>query len=88
MANVKLSEKKLLEQLQAKITLLNGKKVSQQELLDKCIKFSDRNFEKFTQDEFYEPRLTPEKIKLILEDTVDTGYNHPEKSDDELIYGL
>lgn len=87
MANVKLSEKQLLEQFQARIVLLKGKKISQQELLDKCIRFSSKNMEEFMQQEFDAPELTPEKIEKILAKTVRTGYAFPEKSDDELLYG-
>ena len=88
MRNEKLSEKQLLEQLQAKLTLTKGKKISQQKVLDKCIQFSSNNFEHFLQEEFDEPFLSLDKIKKILKNTINTGYHYPEKSDDELIYGL
>lgn len=40
MASVNLNKKNLLEKLQAKITLKLGKKLPQQEILDKSIEFA------------------------------------------------
>ena len=88
MANVKLSEKQVLEKIQAKIVLLKGKKISQQEILDKCILYSDSHFEAFILEEFDSPKLTDDKINQILSTTFKSGYNFPEKLDDELIYSL
>jgi hypothetical protein len=88
MANVKLSEKQVLEQIQAKIVLLKGKKISQQEILDKCILYSDKHFEAFIREEFDSPKLTKEKINQIISTAFNSGYHFPEKSDDELIYNL
>jgi hypothetical protein len=88
MANVKLSEKQVLEQIQAKIVLLHGKKVSQQEILDKCILYSNNHFQNFMLEEFHSPKISKEKIKKILTNTIKSGYHFPEKSDDELIYNL
>jgi hypothetical protein len=86
MANVKLSEKTLLEHFQARIVLAKGNKVSQQELLDKCIQFSSKNFDLFLTEEFGMPVMTAEKMKKILANTVSSGYAYPEKTDDEIIY--
>ncbi len=86
MANVKLTEKTLLEQFQARIVLARGHKVSQQELLDKCIQFSSKNFQLFLAEEFDVPAMTEEKIEKILANTIRSGYARPEKTDDELIY--
>ena len=88
MANVKLTEKKLLEKVQAKLVLLIGKKISQQEILDKCIKFSDHNFDQFIKNEFDSPKITKKLINEIISNTVRSGYHYPEKSNDELIYGI
>ncbi len=87
MANVKLSEKALLEKIQARIVLLRNEKISQQELLDKCIRFSSNNFESFLKEEFDYPTLTPEKKARILKNKINSGYAFPEKTDDELLYG-
>jgi hypothetical protein len=87
MANVKLSEKSLLERFQARIVLAKGHKVSQQELLDKCVQFSSKNFQLFLAEEFDLPVMTKEKMEKILANAISSGYAHPEKSDDELLYG-
>ena len=88
MANVKLNEKRLLEQLQAKITIKKGIKISQQELLDKCIKFADRSLERFINDTFDEISINKEKIERIKKNSFKSGFSHPDKTDDEVIYGL
>jgi hypothetical protein len=88
MASVKLSDKESIEKLQARVTLSKGKKVSQQELLEKCIHFSTDHFDEFIQEELDSPSLPSEKISKILQNTVHSGYAFPDKSDDELIYGI
>ncbi len=88
MANVKLTEKKLLEKIQAKLVLLRGKKISQQEILDRCIIFSNHNFEQFISEEFDSPKITKDLIEKVVSNTFKSGYHFPEKSDDELIYGI
>ncbi len=88
MENVNLSEMQVLEKIQAKIVLLTGSKISLQEILDKCILYSNTHFEAFVMEEFDFQKLTEEKINLILSTTLKSGYHFPEKSDDELIYDL
>ncbi len=87
MANVKMMKKDLLEKLQATLTLREGKKISQQELLDKCVEFSNAHLEQFILEELQIPPLDAAKIKLILSHAVDDEVQHPDKTDDELIYG-
>ncbi len=87
MANVKMMKKDLLEKLQATLILKEGKKISQQELLDKCVEFSNAHLEQFILEELQIPPLDPSKIKQILSHAVDDEVLHPEKTDDDLIYG-
>ncbi|WP_457557951.1 hypothetical protein [Candidatus Harpocratesius sp.] len=87
MANVKLSDKMRLDKLQAKITLHLEKKISQQDLLDKCISYSDEQFDDFLRTMFDTMRPTDEIIELIRNSSIKSGYAHPDLSDDELIYG-
>jgi hypothetical protein len=87
MANVKLKNKELLEKLQARLVLLKGKKVSQQEILDKCVEFSENHLEEFIREKIEPPNLTPEKIKLIISNVYDGPVYFQDKSDDELLYG-
>ena len=88
MANVKLNNKSLLEKLQAEITLKLGKKISQQDVLDKSIEFVYERLDEFILENIEHPPLTDELIKRIKENAIDAPLKHPEKSDDELIYGL
>ena len=83
-----MNEKKLLEKLQAKITLKLGKKLTQQELLDKSVKFAYNRLDEFISEELESPKLTKEIIQQIRNDTIDAPLAYPNKSDDELIYGL
>ncbi len=88
MANVKLNNKSLLEKLQAEITLKLGKKMSQQDVLDKSIEFVYKRLDEFISEHIDHPPITDELIKRIKESAIDRPVEHPEKSDDELIYGL
>ncbi len=88
MANVKLNNKNLLEKLQAEITLKLGKKMSQQDVLDKSIEFAYEHLDEFVSENIDHPKLTKELIKRIRENRYDGPLEHPDKSDDELIYGI
>jgi len=88
MANVKLNNKSLLEKLQAEITLKLGKKISQQDVLDKSIEFVYKRLDEFILEHVDHPPITDELIKRIKETAIDVPLEHPEKSDDEIIYGL
>ncbi|MHA1145881.1 MAG: hypothetical protein ACTSRW_14160 [Candidatus Helarchaeota archaeon] len=87
MSTVKLTRKELLEKLQARLTLLNGKKISQQEILDKCIEFSVEHIEEFIREKIIHNALTPEKIALILSNAIDCPIYFQEKSNEELLHG-
>ncbi len=88
MANVKLNNKSLLEKLQAEITLKLGKKMSQQELLDKSIEFTYNRLDEFFLENIDKPTLTNEFIEGMKESASDAPLYHLDKSDDELIYNL
>ena len=88
MANVKLNNKSLLEKLQAKITLRLGKKISQQDVLDKSIEFAYERLDEFIIENIDHPPVTDDLIKRIRENAIDEPIEYLEKSDDELIYGL
>jgi len=88
MANVKLNNKILLEKLQAEITLKLGKKISQQDLLDKSIEFVYKRLDEFVSEHIDHPPITNDLIKRIEENAIDAPLEHLEKTDDELLYGL
>ncbi|HEY0087724.1 MAG TPA: hypothetical protein VGB37_02705 [Candidatus Lokiarchaeia archaeon] len=88
MASVKLNNKSLLEKFQAKITLKLGKKISQQEILDKSIEFAYNRLDEFISENIASPRITDKLVERIIKNSYDGKLAFPEKSDDELIYGL
>ena len=88
MSSVKLNKKSLLEKLQAKITLKIGKKISQQEILDKSIEFVYNRLDEFISENIDTPKITDELIERIIKNCYKGELAYPEKSDDELIYGL
>ena len=88
MANVKMNNKKRLDKLQAELTLRLGKKVTQQEILDRSIDFTYKWLDKFIYEEISQPILTREIISSIKKNSIDAPLAHPDKSDDELMYGL
>jgi len=88
MANVKMNNKSLLEKLQADITLRLGRKMSQQDILDKSIEFVYNRLEEFIVENIEHLKLTKEIIERIKKNRIDAPLEHPDKSDDELIYGI
>ena len=94
MAVVKIKNKKALEQLQAKLTLRMGRKLTQQETLDYCIILADKNIDKLVQLAIDVPTLTPSKFNYFIEKRdklVDVPYDSSKKFenlDDEDIYNL
>jgi len=86
LANVKLSKKDMLEELQANLRLLH-KKLTQQELLDKCVEFTQQNFDRFVNEHFPDLILTEEKIALIKKNIYHGEVNNQDKTHDELLYG-
>ncbi len=87
MANVKLNNKRLLEKLQAEITLKLGKKISQQEILDRSIEFTYNRLDEFFVENVDKPTITKEFIEKLKKSAKNVPIYHLDKSDDELIYG-
>jgi len=83
-----MNKKNLLEKLQAEITLRLGKKISQQEILDKSIEYVYNHLDNFILESLDSPKITDELIERIINNTCDGELAYPDKSDDELIYGL
>ena len=73
MAVIKTTNKEIIDQLQAKLTLQIGRRFTQQEIVDLCIEFAQENFEELINRASNIPRLTPQLAKQILKqiDTLD-----------------
>ena len=89
MSTVKIqpSDKDTLEKLQAKLRLRGEIKLDQYNILGLLIEFGNVNFEDFVS--FIEGvKLTDDEIKELEKNFI-KGYDdlHPNKSDDDLIYG-
>ena len=67
MAVIKISNKKAIDDLQAKLILRTGRKISQQETLDICVEFAITNFEEILRIASSIPILTPEIADNIIE---------------------
>ena len=76
-----------MDKLQANISIPQGEKITQQDLLDNCIEFVDKDFKTFVAEEIASHQLTKEKVQLILKSGVKSKHRHPEKAHDELLYG-
>jgi uncharacterized protein YggL (DUF469 family) len=85
-ANVKLSKKKMLDEIQAKLVLLH-QNLTQQDILDKSIEFIDRHFDHFVQEEIIIPKLTQEKCDRIKKSVYTGDILYPALSNDDLLYG-
>lgn len=88
MTSVKMNKKALLEKLQAEITLKLGKKISQQDILDKSVEFAYQNFENFLSSSIETPRLTKAIVERIKNNVYQGQLFDLDKSDDEIIYGI
>ncbi|MHA1268357.1 MAG: hypothetical protein ACTSPY_01100 [Candidatus Helarchaeota archaeon] len=66
MGDIKVSNKKLIDDLQAKLILHLGRKITQQETLDLCLLYAMRNFEDILALASSTPSLSPEKAKKII----------------------
>lgn len=58
--SVDQNRKKKLERLKKKFESKIGKKLSEQEILDKCIEFSNNHIDELVQEYSDIPELTPE----------------------------
>ena len=67
MAIVKITEKQLLDELVAKITLRLGKKPTQQDVLDLCVSLGKEHFEELVSKLTDVPVLDDTRIKEIEE---------------------
>jgi len=88
--SVKIDEtvKSRLEELQARIKLETGRKVTQQELLDRLVTdaYDDREeFVRGFRDEYEPP--TDEEIEVLLTPTISSGVETDEDDIDEVLYG-
>ena len=66
MSIVKIGDKRQLEQLQAKITLRLGRRPTQQEVLDLCVKLGLTYFDNLVNLLQHLPNLDQEKVQRIL----------------------
>jgi len=83
---VKIKNKKLLEEIQAKLTLELGKKFSQQEILDKSMKYLSENLDRFIEDAFPFIEISPQRLKEIMDSASDIKYQTSGNEDLD-IYG-
>ncbi|TFF89400.1 MAG: hypothetical protein EU549_00755 [Promethearchaeota archaeon] len=74
MTVVRITNKKLLEEIQAKLILKIGKKLSQQEILDKSIEYLSENLDKLIEDSFPFIEISPERIQEIINTASDFEY--------------
>ena len=83
-----MNNKILLEKLQAEITLKIGKKMSQQDILDKSIEFTYKRIDEFIKENIKHPPITDKLISKLKDAAIDAPIAHPDISDDEILYGL
>ena len=87
MSIVKLKNKRLLEELQAKLTLKIGKKFSQQEILDKSLEYFAENLDRFIEESFPFIEISPKRLKEIRDSASDMEYKTSGNEDTD-IYGV
>ncbi len=95
MAVVKIQNKDRLDQLVARLTMRLGRKPTQQEVVDTCIRMGDERFEDLIGRLNPVPILDDEKMEKILaipDELADVPWNIPNKNkdlrpDDADVYG-
>jgi hypothetical protein len=88
--SVKISEggKRILDTLQAKLLLVSGKKVSQQELLDMIMNLSAEKEEEFIKLlAGVKLPLDPKDIEVLMNIPTDWGVETSEEEIDDYLYG-
>ncbi len=78
MAVIKIHNKQAIDELQSKLILRLGRKITQQETLDLCVQYAHDNFEGFLQLVSSTPMLSPsiaEKIIQTFEKYNNTPYD-------------
>ena len=92
MAVIKITNKFSIDELQSKLILRLGRKITQQETLDLCIQYANHHLEDIVALAAVHPTLSPEKANQILnriENYKDTYYDENESfsnPEDEEIY--
>ncbi len=83
---VKLPNRENLDQIIAKLTLRLGRKVSQQEILNACLKISSNHLDELEQYFSNRPQLTKKQVEEILK--LPENFDYISKgSIDEDLYG-
>jgi adenylate kinase family enzyme len=87
--SIKISEKakRVLDTIQARITLATGKKYSQQELLDMIIESSDDNKEEIVRRLTKVKLLSKKEIDALKKLSIDWGVHTNEEDIDLYLYG-
>ncbi len=87
--SIKISEKakRVLDTIQARITLATGRKYSQQELLDMIIESSDDNKEEIIRRLTKVKPLSKKQIDALKKLSVDWGIHTKEEDIDLYLYG-
>lgn len=87
--SIKISEKakRVLDTLQARITLATGKKYSQQELLDMIIESSDDNKEEIVRRLTKVKLLSKKEVDALKKLSTDWGVHTKEEDIDLYLYG-
>ena len=68
MTVVKVRNKAEIDKLQATLILKLGRKITQQETLELCVKLGKKNVEQLVQLASSQPMLTPEIAEQIIQD--------------------
>ena len=88
MTSVKIKEE-ILKELKEKFENLFGKKISDEELIEKCMVFSNSHIDEIvTEKEEILLELTDEKRRRILARARDYEDYYENLSDDQVLYGI
>ena len=87
MTSIKTKEE-ILKRIKEKFENLVGKEISDEELIEKCLIFSNTHIDELVSEKKKVLELTPELKKEILSGAQNCELYYLDKTDDELIYGI
>lgn len=79
---------KILKNLRKAIENQFSKKLTDDEILEKCLKFSKEHLDDLFSEESIKSELISEKIKRIISNAREYQLYDLDKTDDDLLYGI
>ena len=88
MTSIDENYQKILKKIKKTIENQFSKKFTDEEILEKCLKFSKEHLDELFKGDTIQTELISEKIRRIISNAHEYQLYDLDKSDDELLYGI